>query len=99
MHNDAEVYPNRHGQICACISCPFLLCSYIENGTTLRKIVTLAETGKMEGKLATRVLILAAKYKYNLYYLFFARLVSRIRSAYVSIFRTKCSSNSHIIRN
>ena len=39
----------------------------MENGTILRKIAILAETGKMEGKLATRVrktvLILAAKYK------------------------------------
>ena len=45
----------------------------------LRKIATLAETGKMEGKLESRVrksvLILTAKYKYKLYKLFFARLV------------------------
>ena len=66
-------------------------------------MATLAETGKMERKLATRVrksvLILAAKYKYKLSNLFSARLVSRICSIYVSIFRTQCSSISHIIRN
>ena len=53
----------------ACISCSFLLSQYIESGTILRKVATLAETGKMEGKLATRVcksvLILAAKNKYK----------------------------------
>ena len=57
----------------------------------------------MEGKFETRVfknvLILAAKYKYKLYNLFFARLESRISSIYVSIFRTQCSSISHIFRN
>ena len=58
----------------------------------LRKIATLAETGKMEGNIVSRVhksvLILAAKYKYKLNNLFFARFVSLIRSIYVSIFRT-----------
>ena len=39
----------------ACISCSFLLCKYIENGPILRKIATLAETRKLEGKLATHV--------------------------------------------
>ena len=57
----------------------------------------------MEGKLATRVrksvLVLAAKYKYKIYNLFFARLVSRISSIYVSIVGTQCSSISDIIRN
>ena len=57
----------------------------------------------MEVKLATRVrkcvLILAAKYKYKLYNLFFARLVSRICAIYEPIFRTQCGSISHIIRN
>ena len=69
----------------------------------LRNIATLSETGKIEGKLATRVrkslLILATKYKYKLYNLFFARLVSRIRSVYLSIFRTQCNSILYIIRN
>ena len=67
-----------------CISCSFLLCQYIESGTILRKIATLAETGKMEGNIVSRVLksvlILAAEYKYKLNNLFFARVVSRIRS-------------------
>ena len=57
----------------------------------------------MEGNIVSRVrksvLILAAKYKYKLYNLFFERLVSRIRSTYVSIFRTQCSSIAQIIRN
>ena len=87
----------------ACISWSFLLCQYIQSGTILRKIAILAETGKMEGKLESRVrksvLILAMNNKYKLYNLFFARFVSRIRSIYVSIFRTQCSSISHIIRN
>ena len=69
----------------------------------LRKIATLAETGKMEGNIESRVrksvLILAAKYKYKLTNLIFGRVVSRIRSIFVSIFRTQCSSISHIIRN
>ena len=60
----------------AFISCSFLLCQYIESGAILRKIATLAETGKTEGKLESRVcksvLILAAKYKYKIYTLFFA---------------------------
>ena len=86
----------------ACISCSFLLCYYIESGLILRKIATLAETDKMEGNIVSRVrksvLILAAKYyKYKLNNLFFARVVSRIRSIYVSIFRTQCSSILHII--
>ena len=67
----------------------------------LRKIATLAETGKIEEKLESRVrksvLILSAKYK--LYNLFFARLVSRICSINVAIFRMQCSSISPIIRN
>ena len=87
----------------ACVSCSFYYVTNIENGTILRKIDTLAETCKMEGKLATRVrksvLILAAKYNYKVYNLFFARLVSRICSIYVWIFCTHCSSISHIIRN
>ena len=49
----------------------------------MRKIATLAETGKMEGNIVSRVrksvLILAAKYKYKLNNLFFARVVSPIR--------------------
>ena len=57
----------------------------------------------MEGNIVSRVrksvLILAAKYKYKLKNLFFAQVVSRICSNYVSIFRTQCSSISHIIRN
>ena len=57
----------------------------------------------MEGNIVSRVrksvLILAAKYKYKLNKLFFARVVSRIRSIYVSIFRTQFSSISHIMRN
>ena len=57
----------------------------------------------MEGSIASRVrksvLIVAAKYKYKLINLFFARVVSVIRSIYVSIFRTQCSSILHIIRN
>ena len=76
---------------------------YVNTLTILRKIAILAETGKMEGKLATlvrkSVLILAAKYKYKLYNLFLARLVSRICSIYVSIFRTQCNSISHIVSN
>ena len=48
----------------ACILCSFFLCYYIESGTILRKIATLKENGKIQGKLATRdrksVLILAA---------------------------------------
>ena len=73
-----------------CISCSFLLCKYIENGTILRKIATFEETGKMEGNIVSRVrksvLILAAECQYKLNNLFFARVVSRIRSIYVSIF-------------
>ena len=65
-------------------------------------MATLAETGKMEGNIVSRVrksvLILAAKYKYKLN-LFFARVVSRIRSIYASIFRAQCSSILHIIRS
>ena len=57
----------------------------------------------MEGNIVSRVrknvLILAAKYKYIFNNLFFARVVSRIRFIYVSIFRTQCSSISHIIRD
>ena len=101
-HCDAEVYPNRHGQ-----KCPMRVSRvrfyYVNTLTILRKIAILAETGKMEGKLATlvrkSVLILAAKYKYKLYNLFFARLVSRICSIYVSIFRTQCNTISHIVSN
>ena len=69
----------------------------------LRKIATLAETGKMDGNIVSRVLKsvlnLAAEYKYNFNNLFFARVVLRIRSIYVLIFRTQCSSISHIICN
>ena len=47
-----------------------------ESGTILRKIATLAETGKIEGNIVFRVrksvLILAAKYKYKLNNLLFA---------------------------
>ena len=75
----------------------------IESGIILRKIATLAEIGKMEGNIVSRVrksvLLLAAKYKYKLNNLIFARVVSRIRSIYASIFRTQCSSISNIIRN
>ena len=57
----------------------------------------------MEGNIVSRVrksvLILAAEHKYKLNDLFFARVVSRIRSIYVLIFRTQCSSILHIIRN
>ena len=69
----------------------------------IHKIATLAEIGKMEGNIVSRVRksvpILAAKYKYKHYNLFFARLVSRICFIYVLVFRTQCSSISHIIRN
>ena len=87
----------------ASISCSFLLCQKIESGIILRKIATLAETGKMEGNIVSRVRncvrILAAKYQYKLNYLFFARVVSRIRSIFVSIFRSQFSSILHSIRN
>ena len=57
----------------------------------------------MEGNIVSRVrksvLILDAEYKYKLNNLIFARVLSRIRSIYVLIFRTQCSSISHIIRN
>ena len=58
------------------------------------KIVT-----KLQPVFAKVVLILAAKYKYKLYNLFFARLVSRIFSIYISIFRTQCSLISHKFRH
>ena len=41
--------------------------------------------GKLESHICKSVLILAAKYKYKFFNLFFARLVSRICSIYVSI--------------
>ena len=56
----------------------------------------------MEGNIVSRVrksvLFLAAEYKYKLNNLIFVRVLSRIRSIYVSIFRAQCSSISHIIR-
>ena len=55
--------------------------------------------GKLESRVRKSVLILAAKYKYKPYNLFFARIVTRICTIYVSIFRTQCTSISHIIRN
>ena len=72
---------------------------YIINATKLRKIATLAETGNIEEKLATRVrksvLILAANYKYKLRILFFAHFVSRICSIHVSPFCTQRKSILH----
>ena len=55
-------------------------------------VATLVETGKIEGKFATRVpksvLIFAAKWKYKLRVLFFKDFVSYIFTIYVSLFRT-----------
>ena len=50
-------------------------------------------------RVRKRVLILDAKYKYKLNNLFFAQILSRIRSIYVSIFCTQCSFFLHIFRN
>ena len=81
------------------ISFSFFLCLYIENATKLRKIDTLAKTGKIEGNCATRVRknvqFLEASLMYKLCILFFACYVSRICSVYVSLFRTQGNSISH----